>query len=336
MSWVAVGVGAAGLVGSIGGAAISSSASKSAAGTQADAANKAGQLSEGQYYTTRNDLAPYRTAGNLALLQLQKGLGLTDAPGSGPDRSRGNFNESAYLAANPDAQEWVTNQQLQGLGGTAYDHYIADGARRNDPSYFYNTDPNAAAPAGTAPTSTSTDSSGGVGYGSLLRNFTMADFQADPGTAFVQSQGEKAINRGALAAGRYNSGATLKALDTFNTGLADQTYGEAYNRFNQNQTKQFNELSGVAGTGQTATNTTGTLGANAAGAAGNALMSAGASTAAGAVGSANAFTGGISSGLNYWQGQQLINALRPRTNAISSSYNPYDPYSVNSNSNGWT
>jgi len=70
-------VAAAVVAGSIGGALISSSASKSAAGEQADAADRASNLSYQQYLQTREDQAPWRTAGTTALSQLTGGL----APG---------------------------------------------------------------------------------------------------------------------------------------------------------------------------------------------------------------------------------------------------------------
>ena len=67
-------VAAAVVAGSIGGALISSSASKSAAGTQAAAADKAGALSYQQYLQTREDQAPWRAAGTSALSSLTGGL----------------------------------------------------------------------------------------------------------------------------------------------------------------------------------------------------------------------------------------------------------------------
>jgi hypothetical protein len=60
-------VAAAVVAGSIGGALISSSASKSAANTQAAAADRAGELSYQQYLQTREDQAPWREAGTTAL-----------------------------------------------------------------------------------------------------------------------------------------------------------------------------------------------------------------------------------------------------------------------------
>jgi hypothetical protein len=66
---------AAAVVGAgIGGALISSSASRSAANSQADAADRASGLSYQQYLQTREDQAPWRAAGTAALSSLTGGL----------------------------------------------------------------------------------------------------------------------------------------------------------------------------------------------------------------------------------------------------------------------
>ena len=72
-----------------------------------------------------------------------------------------------------------------------------------------------------------------------MKDFTAKDFQVDPGYAFRQEEGERAIDRGAAAAGRFNSGRVLKDLTRFNSGLASQEYGNAYDRFNTNQLNRF-------------------------------------------------------------------------------------------------
>lgn len=84
------------------------------------------------------------------------------------------------------------------------------------------------------------------------RDFTTADFQADPGYAFRMAEGQKAIERSAAARGGLNSGATLKALTTYSQGVASDEYNNAYNRFNADRDRRFNRLSSIAGVGQTA------------------------------------------------------------------------------------
>lgn len=59
---------------------------------------------------------------------------------------------------------------------------------------------------------------------------TAEEARATPGYQFAQQQGSSSVLKGAAAAGGAITGGTLKALDSFGTGLADSTYN---NRFNQ-------------------------------------------------------------------------------------------------------
>jgi hypothetical protein len=156
--------------------------------------------------------------------------------------------------------------------------------------------------------------------GEFNRNFTMADFVRDPGYGFRQEQGEQGINRAATAAGSRYSGATLKELTRFNSGLAAQEFGSAYDRYKSDLGDRFNRLSGVAGTGQTAVSQTGQAGQNAfsniaqagqnnSNAQGNALRNAGAARASGYVGMANAVNSGLGTWANNQQQQQFLNQM---------------------------
>lgn len=96
---------------------------------------------------------------------------------------------------------------------------------------------------------------GTVDGGEFNRDFTLADYQADPGYAFRLAQGQRGVEASAAARGGALSGAALKALARYNQDQASQEYGAAYNRYNNNLTTRFNRLSSLAGIGQTATNT---------------------------------------------------------------------------------
>lgn len=100
------------------------------------------------------------------------------------------------------------------------------------------------------------------GYGSLSKNFTMRDFQADPGYGFRMSEGLKALDRQAAARGGLISGAALKAAQGYGQDLASQEYMNAFNRFQTNRTNLLNPLQAIAGTGQTATTTLTNAGQN--------------------------------------------------------------------------
>lgn len=141
--------------------------------------------------------------------------------------------------------------------------------------------------------------------GEFNRNFGMADFQADPGYAFRQAEGQKAIDNSAASRGSALSGATLKALTRFGQDTASAEYQNSYNRWNNDVSNRFNRISGVAGTGQQATQQIGQYGQSTAGniAQGNMntannvasnTIGAGNARASGYVGMANAINGGAS------------------------------------------
>lgn len=94
------------------------------------------------------------------------------------------------------------------------------------------------------------------------RDFTMNDYQQDPGYQFRLDEGNKAINAAAAARGLGNSGATMKALARYGQDYASNEYQNAYNRFNADRDRRFNRFSSLAGIGQTANSQIGQAGAN--------------------------------------------------------------------------
>ena len=138
----------------------------------------------------------------------------------------------------------------------------------------------------------------------MARKFTMADYQADPGYAFRMQQGMQALERSAAAKGGLTSGALGKALENYGQQAGSQEYGNAFNRWSQQNTDIFNRLASVSGMGQTATNATGNAGTNYTNQYGNNVTGAGNAQAAGTVGSANAWSNGINNGLNSWMQSQ--------------------------------
>lgn len=95
---------------------------------------------------------------------------------------------------------------------------------------------------------------GGMENADFQRDFSMGDFQADPGYQFRMQEGMKALQGSAAARGSLNSGATLKALTKYGQDFASNEYTNAYNRFNSDRDRRFNRLASLAGVGQTATN----------------------------------------------------------------------------------
>lgn len=134
-----------------------------------------------------------------------------------------------------------------------------------------------------------------AGYGSLAKPFGMDQFNADPGYAFRQSEGMKALERSAAARGGLLSGSAMKGIQRFGQDLASQEYQNAFNRYQVERSARLNPLQSLMGSGQSATNTltsaAGQMGQNE---AAN-LYNAGQARASGYVGSANALGGAFGS-----------------------------------------
>ena len=120
-------------------------------------------------------------------------------------------------------------------------------------------------------------------------------FQETPGYQFQMDQGTRAVEGSAAAQGNVRSGATMKALQGFGQGLANQEYGNYLNR-----------LTGIAGMGQAAAGNQAAAGANFAQGAGQAYGNIGNAQSAGAIGQANAWNGGIQNALGAYQMNQVM------------------------------
>jgi hypothetical protein len=157
------------------------------------------------------------------------------------------------------------------------------------------------------------------GYGKYARDFSMADFEADPGYGFRISEGMKALERSAAARGGLLSGATLKGIQRFGQDTASAEYLNAFNRYQANRANQLNPLQSLMGAGQTSTNVlTGAAGQTGQGMA-NTAMAGGQARASGYANMASALNQGLSTGANlYMQGQYLggVNEL----NAARTAY----------------
>lgn len=142
--------------------------------------------------------------------------------------------------------------------------------------------------------------------GEFMRDFTMADFEADPGYGFRMSEGMKALQNSRAGRGMLNSGATLKAITRYGQEAASQEYTNAFNRYRTQVGDRYNRLAGVAGTGQTATQQVGNWGQNTANNVSGNQIGAGNARASGYVGAANAFTGALNQGMNWFQRNQAM------------------------------
>ena len=162
--------------------------------------------------------------------------------------------------------------------------------------------------------------------------FGMDQFKADPGYAFRLSEGQKALERSAAARGGLISGGALKAATRYGQDMGSQEYQNAFNRYGVERDRMLNPLQSLAGVGQTTATNLGGAGQTMAGNIGTALgnygtnateaLTAGANArASGYVGGANAFNSGLGSYLNYSQGQDYLNRLRPSTSGVWNGTN---------------
>jgi hypothetical protein len=153
-------------------------------------------------------------------------------------------------------------------------------------------------------------------FGKYARDFSAADFTADPGYAFRLSEGMKALDRTAAARGGLLSGATLKGAQRYGQDLGSLEYQRAYERYNTNRANQLNPLMGYAtGPGMSATSADTSAIGNFGNAAAAGYTGAANARASGYVGATNALTSALGTGLNYSQNQALINRL-PSSNSL--------------------
>ena len=246
------------------GASMQSDASEEAAKIQKKASQQALAEQKRQFDIQQQNLAPWLGVGSEAQYKLADLLGLTV-----PQNQYGVTSAQGKVAAAQAAYDKASkskNKSKLTAAKNALDLANAELAQMTKPQ--------------AAPSSE---------FGSLMHNFTNADFVEEPGYQFRLSEGLKGIDRMAAARGGWDSGATLKALDRFNQDYASNEFQNAWNRDQANKTSKYNFLTGTAGGGQNAANTLGSFGANYANNAGELLTGAGNARAASVVGGANAW-----------------------------------------------
>ena len=157
--------------------------------------------------------------------------------------------------------------------------------------------------------------------GRYAGDFSMRDFQQDPGYAFRMSEGMKGVERSAAARGGLLSGANLKNIQRFGQDLGSQEYMNAFNRYQTNRANQLNPLQSLMGAGQTSANTlssaAGQFGQN----VGELALQGANARASGYVGSANAWQqalGGATNAFNQYNMMQTLN--RPMTPGATGGF----------------
>jgi hypothetical protein len=144
-------------------------------------------------------------------------------------------------------------------------------------------------------------------YGKYGRDFSMADYEADPGYAFRLSEGMKQLAGDARRRGGAVSGTTMMGAQKYAQGLASQEYGNAFARYQAERAARLQSLGNLMSTGQAAASNQAAGAGNYATNAGNAITSAGAATAAGTLGAANTLANTLGSTASAYQNQSNFN-----------------------------
>ena len=155
--------------------------------------------------------------------------------------------------------------------------------------------------------------------GTAYDKYATPAFQESPGYQFAFNQGTDAVNALAGARGGLNSGRTMQDLNTFGQGIANQEYGNWWNRADKEKTDYFNRLQGLSGSGQNAAAQQGTAMTNAAAGVSQAYGNIGNAQSAGAIGVGNALNGGIQNYIGYQQYQQGLGNQAPAANVFTST-----------------
>ena len=165
-----------------------------------------------------------------------------------------------------------------------------------------------------------------AGYGSMGKAFGADQFQQDPGYAFRQAEGMKALERSAAARGNLLSGGTMKGITRFSQDLASQEYQNAFNRYQVERAAKLNPLQSLMGSGQSATNVmTGSTGQFGQNEAAN-IYNAGQARASGYIGQANALTNALGQIAGYASAAPMNKAIMGYYNRGAAGGNRGGPY----------
>jgi hypothetical protein len=314
MSWGYVAIGAGTLIGGY----LSGKGAKDASKDQADASKEATAETRRQFDLSREDLAPWRNAGQASLNRLRQRMGISPTAISGePLKSKEEWIASDYHPTNKTID--LGDIGVKGDPQSVND-LIARELQKNGPDQGYAdyvksyNDRLATSPG---------EPGVGGGGGDLLRRFTMDDFQNDPvvqaSMRFGLDEGTKGVNRMFAARGMSKSGGAIKALERFASDYVGNQAGASQQRFVGDQANEFNKLAAVSGIGQAATTTTAQLGANASNQIGNNLIGSANARGAASIAGSNAYSGALNNLGNMYQQRYYMDQLNNRSNSVSGN-----------------
>ena len=312
------------------GGAMQSDAASDAADAQARASREANDLQRYIYDNNVRLNQPAIDAGNLGRNRLLQLLGLGGTPGGQSAESRdqlrsrmvGQFTRNT--PGTPAVQAPTFGRENGTSDSTNYAEYLralyaGELEGRPGSSTIDETGLQAAIDAEMARNS-GIDSSAGD-YGSLMRDFTGADLQNEPGYQFGLAEGQKGLDRRAAAGGGYFSGAALKAANRFGQDYAGTKFNEAFNRDTANKTNKFNRLTSLTGGGQTAANQTQAAGTNYANTVGGNITAMGNAQGASNIAQGNAWQNALTGAVDNYQQNNIMNSLLKN---MGRTRQPYD------------
>lgn len=148
----------------------------------------------------------------------------------------------------------------------------------------------------------------GMGTGYLTQQFTNADLNANlaPNYAFQLGQGQQALSRQQNALGGLVGGNALQGMQDYTQNFAGNAYQNAFGNFQTQRGNIYNTLAGIAGIGQTAQTQTNQMAQNYGTNVANLATGGAAAQAAGQVGAANAWAGGLQNAGNMFALSRIL------------------------------
>ena len=302
---MAIGTAGALIGGTIASSLIGANSASKAADAQADAANDANETQRYIYDSNVELNQPRLDAGNNALAEMQYQLGLTSQSGANAAATAEQQQAQVQAQANALAQEQIAQYQAQqaqaqqpanpmlrgnfsedALTNAGVEHPMSARSMLGDshPMSVQSMNQLAALANGGQPAAAGAGTTGTTAAGTTAATSDnpYGAFQASPGYQWSLDQGNQALERSQSARGMRLSGAALEEAMGYNTGMANNEYGNYWNR-----------LAGLGNVGQTAVSNIQNAGTNYANAYGQNAIAAGNARASGYQGVNDALQGGM-------------------------------------------
>lgn len=189
-------------------------AAEKAGNLQADSSKYAADLAQKQFEQTRQDQMPWLNAGKNALGQLQN-----------------------YVANDKPYQDGYGDMLKQGIGSLGFGSGNLSGS----------VSAGSVGSGGSFNDTMRKDIQANYDNGKYTGGLSLDDFEVDPGYQFRKAEGAAGLEGSAAAGGSLLSGAALKSLNRYNSDLASQEYGNAWQRDQAQKQQQFGVDTGLRG-----------------------------------------------------------------------------------------